>query len=314
MPNQKSLSATELWRRPQRVVIADAHLIAEDFASSSMYPIWDAAYEGQALQALCDARSDAAAVAFTRAWGFLHLRKQRGRLDRFPLELFHLQRAYLLALVQLSAAIREGTDLSSALRALQTAKDGRQEFVRTAAEPDPAAVKARELFGLGAESTDPAPLVNDLTSSEWALIDQGIPINVLQIGRVEFAQRQGDGSQPLTSSLLAWAARTLAMELGAGLQLTLEPVRLPASDKLPKGNWILIERPIVLSLEDVLRWSVRIQYERFHHYVCEGCGSPGLALRPDQRFCSDKCSTRVRIARWRRARKLVARSKRVVGR
>ncbi len=127
-----------------------------------------------------------------------------------------------------------------------------------------------------------------LTESEQALADQGVPTTEPLLAR---------GESNRTVPLPEYAARTLASELN-GLQ-RLRPVR-------NGRQWAFEEIPIVYSLEQILRWSVRSRYQVLHHYLCESCGGESINWRADARFCSPECGTRARVQRFRQRQKATA--------
>lgn len=290
---------TMVWRKPHRVTIDDGYLVA-DPSQEAAYPIFDAA-DGRALRALSDAHTDEGACAFTTRWGFLHARFEGGQWDRFPLALFRLHRQYFLALVRLCEAVRtrphDRTEIGTALLALKTSRAARDTSLYPSpdARSDPLHA-ALQSFGI----TEGRTLEDSLTADEQALVDQGVPTTELVMARGE-----GRG----TLDLAEYAARTVASELGAGLSLrSLRPVWCATGKGRQQGYWEFEDVPIMISLEQVLRWSVRSWFHVLHHYVCESCGREAIASRADERFCSEACGTRMRVARWR-ARKAAEKHK-----
>jgi predicted RNA-binding Zn-ribbon protein involved in translation (DUF1610 family) len=266
------------WRKPHSVTLEDGFLVAADFERSPTYPLLEAAREGRALNALFDARADDEVCAFTQNWGFLHYRGDGGRWDRFPLALYHLHRNYLFALARLSTALRarrqNQADIAAALLALKTSRSGREAYLYQ-----------RSPSGI---------LEATLTEPERALADQGVPTSVLVQARYETRALSNNG--PTKTALSEYAAWTLASELP--VQHRLRPLK--HSTRTTRHPWSLEEVPIVSSLEDVLRWTIRSRYQVLHHFFCESCGNEAISRRTDTRFCSPQCGTRARVQRFRR--------------
>jgi len=61
-----------------------------------------------ALRGFSEATSDEGGYRFAESRGFLYRWNQEGRRDRFPLDLFQLHQVYLLRLVKLGDALRNG--------------------------------------------------------------------------------------------------------------------------------------------------------------------------------------------------------------
>lgn len=285
----RAITPTEVWRKPRRVTLDEGYLVA-DVERESLYPILDAAGDGRALQALSDARTDDAACAFTKTWGFLHVWFEGRRRDRFPLPLFRLHQRYFFALVRLCAAVRTRPDdqeeIAAALLALKASRAERETYLYPQSDARHKAVRtALQSIGV-AETRTPEDY---LTNAEHALVDQGVPMGVLFAARGE---RRG------TIGLPEYAARTVASEL-SGVQYRVRPVWRAAGHGQPGGSWGLEEIPIVDSLEQVLRLTVRSRFDVLHHYFCEGCGRAVINGRAGARFCSETCATRVRVAQWR---------------
>jgi hypothetical protein len=269
------LRESNLARKPRHVALEGEYLAA-DFKACQTYPLVDAAREGRALQALVDARSEDGVCAFTKSWGFLHDRIEGGRrTDRFPLALFHLHQRYFLALTRLSTAVRcnvasdseDRAKIAAALLALKASRTQRDAYLY------------RRPPTTGVDMC--------LTAPEQAFADQGVPAS-------ELVQARSENRQVF---LPEYAARTLASELDV-LQ-HLRPVR-------KSGGWAFEEIPIVVTLVQVLCWTVRSRYRVLHHYFCEACGQEAISGRSDARFCKPECSTRVRVARFRQQRKAAA--------
>ncbi len=270
MPAILQADPTDVWRKPRHVTLDSGYLVA-DVQQESRYPILEAAHDGRALRGLIDARTEDEVCQFTMNWGFLHVWFGAGRRDRFPLALFRLHRQYFLALARLSSAVRsraQDREIKAALLALKTTQAEREAYVYQR-QPN------RVLDG-------------GLTESEQALADQGVPTTEPLLAR---------GESNRTVPLPEYAARTLASELN-GLQ-RLRPVR-------NGRQWAFEEIPIVYSLEQILRWSVRSRYQVLHHYLCESCGGESINWRADARFCSPECGTRARVQRFRQRQKATA--------
>jgi hypothetical protein len=267
MPADTQPRASILWRKPSQVTLDGDYLVA-NFSAGQTYPILDAVHKGRALQGLVNARTDDDVCTFTKSWGFLHVRLEGGRTDRFPLALFHLHRQYFLALTRLSTALRfktgkdsqGGAKIGAALLALKTSRAQRDAYVFR---------RQRE------EAMD-----TWLTEPEQVLADEGVPASELVQARSE-NRRIG---------LTEFAARTLASQLS--VETHLRPVR-------KGGRWAFEERPIVRSLEQVLRWTVPSRYRVLHHFFCDACGREAISGRSDARFCTPECGTRDRVARFR---------------
>lgn len=280
---------TDVWRKPRRVALSDGVLLA-DFGKCATYPLLDAARDGRALQALSEAETEAEACRFTQNWGFLHHRFESGRWDRFPLALFRLHRRYFLALARLCEAVRsrpfDTGESRAALRALKASRAEREAYIYPTTDARRNAVRdALQSIGVA----DGGASENSLTTAERALADQGVPIPVLVMAR---------GERRSTVSLTEYAARTVALELSAGLLSHWRPVLHKGSGR-QYGGWDFEDIPIVNSLQDVLMWTVRLRYRVLHHFFCESCGRESTSWRSDKRFCSAECGTRARVQRFR---------------
>ena len=248
------------WPKPRRVMVDGGYLIA-DFSGGFEYPLLAAAKKGRALRALLDARTNDEVGEFTKGWGLLYQRLEGGRSDRFPLDLFHIERRKFLAVIRLGTALRgSGTTVKRSLQEL-------------------AAVKAELRMRIYGDHQTYSVREN-LPEQDRALFDLGVPIS--QIVR---ARQQIRGI-----SLHEHAAQALAAELH--MPHFLRGVR-------QNREWTLEETPAVFTLEMVLRWSCRSQYRRFYHLFCASCGEAAVAQRSDARFCSERCGTRARVRRIR---------------
>lgn len=272
------------WRRPTHVTLDGAYLVA-DVKGEMTYELLRAAKDGRALQDLIDADTDEAVCQFTRRWGFLHTRFESGRRDRFPLQLFRQHQQYFLALARLCKAVRtepnDIEEITAALRVLTTSRDARTGCASAARIPTAGADR----------------LADRLTDRERQLLtDQVVPVQVL----LEAHTEERDTS---AISIPEYAARTIAFELSADLLSHLQPVRLSANKRQQRkrGSWIFKEVPILFTLEQVLRWTIRSRLDTLHHFFCASCGREQLGQRADQQYCNEKCAGRTRALRWRQS-------------
>ena len=231
-----------------------------DSAGGRTYSLLDACEKGRALTALGAAVTDEQACGFTAAWGFLHSRIERGRWDRYPLSLFRAKRQRVLATSQLMSALGSNRGIREAVAALRDASTAVHQATYGATLP-----------------ADPFRL----TAPERALVEAGIPALVV---------RQCRNQMDVTLATLA--AQVLAQELAV-------PYRLRIL-RTERRRWITKDAPEIDSLETAIRWTLRSGFDRWHFRLCVSCGAAWIAGRSDARFCSDTCSTRVRVRRFRR--------------
>jgi hypothetical protein len=246
------------WIRPTEVTIGRGHLVAQlDF--SQRYPLTEAVKKSGALAAFVAAADERRAVAFTRDWGLLYWAGPPVRANEFPLELFFAERALLIGLLDLIAALKSTSEsgVSTALR----------EY----------GVRKRALLNRNGVAT---PFESDLSDEESVLHSSGYA--ALDI----FYARYLGGVAPPRD----YAGRIVAEELLQSQTGNVSRIR---------GRLEMHAGVAWKSLSEALRWSVRARFKVLHHVVCESCDEHCVALRSDARFCSEKCATRSRMQRLR---------------